>query len=218
MTCHFCDQEGHVIRDCREFQAYKSSRSGTKPSQASGGRGWAASAAMTDRYTAGNDHCLSMPSRNVGNLPRVYLNVQAEEGVYRAKAAVDTCSSRCLVAKGLVDELQLQITPSDAKIMAINGSSLQILDEMVLQLGRDDENVCLPKTSNVFPVVPDLCSLNVDLIVGHDLIASVGGVNMSYEDGVLARVVFGDDSSNPPIAAGATSADDVNVLKEFLLI
>ena len=185
VTCHFCDVAGHVVKDCRVLRDYERSKAQTA----------AAAPAVSN-----SERCLCMPAG--GNVPRIHVDGCATEGAdwRRIKAAVDTCSSRSLVTRRLVEDMHLSVSPSSDKVVTVDGSPLEIASSVTLRVSRQDGAVRLDEVTARLLVVNDLSSVNTGMIIGHDLIAECGGVKGEVKAkikispvvvfGVLSRMVL----------------------------
>ena len=68
---------------------------------------------------------------------------------------------------------------------------------MELTVERTDGAVRLPKTSANCIVVADLSTMRTDIVLGEELIAAVGGINLKYDKGFLSSVTFGERPDLP---------------------
>jgi len=93
--------------------------------------------------------------------------------------------------------------------MTVDGSPLEVQGEVTLVLSRTDGPVSLPRVSSVFLIVADLCSLRTDVIIGHDLIACAGGINLQYKNDILVEVKFGERVASA-VAMPTVESDGAN--------
>ena len=138
-----------------------------------------------------------------GTLPRIYVNICSVGRPTRVVAAVDTCSSRNLISQQLVASLGAPVSPTTDTILAINETPLDVCGMVELTVKQTDGLVILPKTSSKFIVVADLSTVRTDVVLGEELIAAVGGINLPYDKGCLSSVTFGQ---NPDLLTRVTAA------------
>ena len=132
-----------------------------------------------------------------GTLPRIYVNICSVGRPTRVVAAVDTCSSRNLISQQLVASLGAPVSPTTATIFAIDGTPFYLCGMVELTVERTDGAVNLPKTSSKFIVVADLSTLRRDVVLGEEVIAAVGRINLRHEKGCLSSVIFGQRPDLP---------------------
>jgi len=182
--CYFCDEVGHRKADCPERLKWQAGKT-SKPKDQS-----AAAHSQDDD----DDKCLCTPAAPRQRLPRIFvdLSIPASGLVKRVKAVVDTASTKNLIAKALVEDMEAAVLPSDITISAIDGKPLSISGMVTMNVARmDHQDVVLPETSTKLMIVDTLETLNADVVIGLELISALGGVDVRYSDGVLSSVVFG---------------------------
>ena len=141
-----------------------------------------------------------------GTLPRIYVNICSVGRPTRVVAAVDTCSSRNLISQQLVASLGAPVSPTTAIILAIDGTPLDVCGMVELTVERTHGAVNLPKTSSKLIVVADLSTVRIDVVLGEELFAAVGRINLRCEKG--CSVIFGQSPdlqilvSNPSSMGG----------------
>jgi len=207
VTCHFCDKKGHVVKDCRELKELKARRKGgvdTTAAAVSRDGPEAGTAPSPDAVSSDDEACLCVPEPGGDRVPRIFVDVQADGAVRRAKAAVDTCSSRSLITQCFADAMSLAVEPSYARLIAVDGKPLTILGQVHVTLSRKDDAVSLLETTATLLVVRDLASVRADVIIGQDLITKGGGVSLQYSEGKLVSVMFGHGD----VAAAASATCD----------
>ena len=138
-------------------------------------------------------------------LPRVFVSVTGCAG--RWTAGVDSCSSRSLLAKETAEMLGVAVRPvadEAGPLTAIDGTTVQVLGTANLTISRDDVNFHGPEVSAEFQVVKSLEVVAADLLIGIDIVSSLGGVYLVYDEasGGLTKVTFGPKPQNPA-AVGA---------------
>ena len=165
------------------------------------------------------DMVLATPASG-GTLPRIYVNICSVGRPTRAVAAVDTCSSRNLISQQLVASLGAPVSPTTATILAIDGTPSDVRSMVELTVERPDGAVNLPKTSSKFIVVADLSTVRTDVVLGEELIAAVGGINLWYEKGCLSSVILGQSPDLPIPVSNPSSMggqDHIPELKHTLV-
>ena len=192
-VCHFCDEAGHIKRDCPEYAKWSKERK----------RGTAAAVPVVETP----EKCLCLPSAGHGELPRIFVDLACPSrplDVHRAKAVVDTCASRSLMAESLVRAMNLEVRPTSVSICDINNEPLKVLGMVKSCISRlDSECVYLPKCEADFLVVGDLSAVRADAVIGVDTIGAQGGVNVQFKDGELVEVVFGHRDRACPVVDNA---------------
>ena len=137
---------------------------------------------------------------NRADLPRVFVDVQVNDELRRVDATVDTGSMCTLVSSTAVEMLGLNVDDSGHPddLVALDGSTVQVLGTAALCIQRLDGPVHLPTTCITALVVPHLSVVGTDLLLGSDMVSSVGGVSLSYAGGELASVYFGSRNTPKP--------------------
>ncbi|XP_065196502.1 uncharacterized protein LOC135827994 [Sycon ciliatum] len=201
LTCFFCDKPGHVKRNCPARERWEAASKGGTAAAAAGERG------------ASTDKCLcTVTKAGQGTLPRVYVDVkprdQSTSAWKRARAAVDTCATRSLVAEAFLTDHGIEYEPdTEVQMNALNGSAVELLGAVELLVERVEAGcpVHLPRTQVKAFVVRKLDAVNADVLVGADVIAAVGGVHLGYgDDGSLSSVQFGAPETDRPAIVAAT--------------
>ena len=201
LTCFFCDKPGHVKRNCPARERWEAASKGGTAAAAAGERG------------ASTDKCLcTVTKAGQGTLPRVYVDVkprdQSTSAWKRARAAVDTCATRSLVAEAFLTDHGIEYEPdTEVQMNALNGSAVELLGAVELLVERVEVGcpVHLPRTQVKAFVVRKLDAVNADVLVGADVIAAVGGVHLGYgDDGSLSSVQFGAPETDRPAIVAAT--------------
>ena len=198
-VCFHCQQPGHVKRQCPQLKSSGGASSSQTPTST-------ACAAGSGSSTTGNA-CLSVVASPCSSLPRIHVY---SEGQARLRAAVDSCSSKSLISYRVVSELgvPVQLVESNPRITAIDGQEVVVSGQVRLTVHRDDDKVHLPEVTADFLVVDTLVVVDADILLGLDIISSVGGVHLGYApDGVLATVWFGRPR-DPSTASDTTSESD----------
>ena len=201
--CHFCDAPGHVKRDCqkREECLKSQNKSSTIASPLDhAGATYVTGGGMDSR----GDMVLGTPASG-GTLPRIYVNICSVGRPTRVVAAVDICSSRNLISQQLVASIGAHVSSTMATILAIDGTPLDVCGLVELTVEQTDGAVNLPTTSSKFIVVADLSTVRTDVVLGEELIAAVGGINLRYEKGCLCSVIFGQSPDLPIPVSNAPS-------------
>ena len=182
LVCYFCDKPGHRKDECKEREQWLK-QSGVRKT---GDTNAAAPAENADA-------CAGTPSGRACGLPRIYIDA-GNEGTepLRARAVVDTASTRNLVTAAFVKSLHVPVGPSNVTISAIDGTPLTVLGQVSLSLSRlDKSSIYLPRTTTDLVVVNNLDSVRADVVLGVQLISEVGGVDVQYNGTDLRSVVFG---------------------------
>eukprot|EP00117_Sycon_ciliatum_P022483 scpid27783/ scgid19383/ len=138
-------------------------------------------------------------------MPFVFVDICADERWQRVKGAIDTGSTRTLVTLSAVQpcDAAAQINRNaQCDFVALGGTPIHVLGEICLELKRDDGPVSLPTIDVTAVVVPDLDVVAADVLLGSDLVAASGGLQLWYDDSTLSAVRFGAT----PTAAPATVA------------
>ena len=181
-TCFFCDGEGHTKADCPERKEWLSSKGKS-----------AAAVESTCQPVAKGDPCLFSLGSS-GKLPRIYIDVSVpEKSSTRARAVVDTGSTRTLVSQEFAEQSSMAFLPTTAApMLALDGSPLEVLGAATVTLVRTDGAVSLPRLQVEAYVVDNLSVVNADVLIGIDVVTSSGGLHLKYaDDGALEGVEFG---------------------------
>ena len=180
IKCYKCKQPGHIKRNC---PTNKSTKSGSA----------AALASAEDRTGL----CLAMPHSACNGLVRVAVDVSSDGGAEwsRHASVVDTGYTTSLVELALVRRLGLlhSVRDSNESLLMIQGHALNTSGCVDVMMRRLDGHVYLPHICATLVVVEDLAALNTNILLGADIAAKTGGVNIAYETpgGRLSSVVFG---------------------------
>lgn len=216
--CYECQQTGHVRRECPKLkrrqqkslervQCYQCKEYGHYRSncpQVKAGTYHESPQVNAAATTGGkSDVCLGTVARTGVALPKIFVNVR--EGNCRLRAAIDSCSNRSLISSGAAAGLACSVLPTDLEdITAIDGKPVRVVGAVQLCVSRQDDHVYLPEISAQFLVVDTLSVVQAELLIGLDVISSLGGVSLQYDgdSGVLTDVVFGA-GGKPTVAAAA---------------
>ena len=151
--------------------------------------------------------CLSVTTRARGGvaLPRVFVSVTG--------CAVDSCSSRSLLAKETAEMLGVAVRPvadETGPLTAIDGTTVQVLGTANLTISREDANVHMPEISAEFQVVKSLDLVAADLLIGIDIVSSLGGVQLVYDEasGELTKVTSRTKPQNPAAVGALAERED----------
>ena len=208
IQCYKCKEFGHIKRNCPQATEHKSA----------GATSSTACAKSDAADKGGHAHaCLSVTTRARGGmaLPRIFVSVTGCAG--RWTAAVDSCSSRSLLAKETAEMLGVAVRPvadEAGPLTAIDGTTVQVLGTANLTISKDDVNVHVPEVSAEFQVVKSLEVVAADLLIGIDIVSSLGGVHLVYDEasGGLTKVTFGPKLQNPA-AVGALAEPESTTQK-----
>ena len=138
-----------------------------------------------------------MPPSACNGLVRVAVDVSSDGGAEwsRHASVVDTGCTTSLVELALVRRLGLlhSVRDSNESLLTIQGHTLTTSGCVDVMMRRLDGHVYLPHICATLVVVEDLAALNTDILLGADIAAKTGGVNIAYETpgGRLSSVVFG---------------------------
>ena len=88
--------------------------------------------------------------------------------------------------------MELETKPFSVVISAIGGADLAVHGRVEFTLERSDSDaVYMPEITAELQVVGDFSVVQADMIVGVNIIASLGGVDLRFSDGALVGVYFG---------------------------
>ena len=138
-----------------------------------------------------------MPHSACNGLVRVAVDVSSDGGAEwsRHASVVDTGCTTSLVELALVRRLGLlhSVRDSNESLLTIQGHTLTTSGCVDVMMRRLDGHVYLPHICATLVVVEDLAALNTNILLGADIAAKTGGVNIAYETpgGRLSSVVFG---------------------------
>ena len=199
LSCYFCDGVGHVKADCPERKTWLARK-----------RGAAAAGEDAAAQSSHNDPCLcTVAARSRGALPRVYMDIQPADGPgqewARAMVVVDTRASHSLVSAKFLQACNIPSSDDvSVGMVALDGSEIDLIGTVNLDVQRQDGPVFLPCVSVVACVTRSLEVVGTDVLIGADIVAGVGGVQLSYDDnGVLDGVRFGQAKEPAVVAAAA---------------
>ena len=219
VQCHFCDGIGHIISECEAFREFKRNKSGKTAVVAAGGSSKKEASGPSEPEDAStvslDDHrpVMRMPAPEGDRLPRIYVDVHVGDGTRRLIAAVDSCSTYSLIPMKLANELELDTKPSSAVISAVDGADLAVHGRVECTLERSGSDaVYMPEITAVLQVVGDLSVVQADMIVGVNIIASLGGVDLRFSDGALVGVYFGACESAAVSAAVETETESISAV------
>lgn len=194
--CYFCDKPGHTKSECQERKAWLAKKE---------------VAGAVGPQQEPSDPCLcTLDAGRAGGLPRIFVNLAADcttDDVKweRCRAAIDTGSSRTLITEALASKLDVTPQPlTGMGLVALDGKPLPITASVDLVLERTDGPVQLPRTPFTVLVIESLDVVRADMLLGADLVAAAGGLNLEYsEDQKLTAVRFGATTkqSSEPIAS-----------------
>ena len=155
-----------------------------------------------------------MPHSACNGLVRVAVDVSSDGGAKwsRHASVVDTGCTTSLVELALVRRLGLlrSVRDSNESLLTIQGHTLNTSGCVDVMMRRLDGHVYLPHICATLVVVEDLAALNTDILLGADIAAKTGGVNIAYETpgGRLSSVVFG--TRLDVIGAGVASSSKLS--------
>ncbi|XP_065182720.1 uncharacterized protein LOC135813558 [Sycon ciliatum] len=200
ITCLFCDGAGHVKADCPERRDWLARKDRTAA---------AVESARPQPAVQENDPCL-VSLASPGKLPRMYVDVSAgaAKSSVRARAVVDTGSTRTLISRSFATQHGISLSPTAAPpILALDGSPLELVGSAAVRLARSDGAVSLPGLEVQAYVVDNLSVVNADVLVGNDVVIGSGGLRLKYSgDGALIGVEFGYDRVDPGDSMGVCGA------------
>ncbi|XP_065195653.1 uncharacterized protein LOC135827058 [Sycon ciliatum] len=193
--CHFCDKKGHVKKDCLLRKKWLDTQASSEVAGAS---------------VHSKDVCLlASASPSCPKLPRVFVECAGPDASnsVRAAAVIDTGSTRTLVTEALLHRLGLDVTPltNNDGIVALDGNTMQTCGTVALKFWRHDGPVSIHEVVLNAVVVPDLCVVAADVLIGIDLVTLCGRLSVEYANDQLVRVVIG------PGPAHADSCPSVSV-------
>ena len=198
VQCHFCDGMGCIISGCEAFREFKRNKSGKTAVVAAGGSSKKEASCPSepeDALTVSFDDdrpVLCMPAPECDLLLRIYVDMHVDDGTRQLIAAVDSCSTYSLIPMKLANELELDTKLCSAVISAVDGADLAVHGRVKCTLERSDSDaVYMPEIIAELQVVGDLSVVQADMIVGVNIIASLGGVDLRFSDGALVGVYFG---------------------------
>ena len=126
---------------------------------------------------------------------------------------MDSCSTYSLIPMKLANELELDTKSSSLVISAVDGADLAIHGRVKCTLERcDSDAVYMPEITAELQVVGDLSVVQADMIVGVNIIASLGGVDLLFSDGALVGVYFGACKSAAVSAAEETETESIGAV------
>ena len=203
VRCFKCGKVGH-IRNCRSKPDKPASASG------SGKQGTAAAATGSSSKTESRaSKCfavVSAPSDLVGVAVEVQplhdTSTCSSNEWRRQTSVVDTGCTRSLIELPLVEQLGMQpVQAPQESLISIEGKHLSIHGTVHLSIRRLDGPVYLPLIHVSLLVVDNLSALDTDILVGSDIVAQAGGLDIQYDGpgGPLLSVIFGPK----PHVAGA---------------
>ena len=205
IVCNFCEEEGHILRDCPMKKRWLESQ--RKPVAAVVEADSDVESSPVDKP----ERALCAPVAQPTELPKIYVDIQASSSPWTRDAAViDTGASRTLVSAAFLHNAKMDFSPEcTASPVALDGQALDILGSLELTLKREDGPVYLPPVSVVASVVVSLDVVNVPILIGSDVVAACGGLQLQYADGLLSSVCFGakDAGSVQPPPDGPTVPD-----------
>ena len=187
IVCSFCEDRGHIKKDCEARKTWLASQK-------------VSAAATSDQRS---DECLCTPEeRSNGRvgLPRVFVDVRTDgnERWERLRAVIDTGSSRYFVSRQVVSHLDGQMFPyQTGPIVSLDGATLDVQGMLQLKYVRDNGAVSIPETLHDTLVLPELSTINADVLLGADFVSACGGLKLGYKKlGVLESVFLGPQ---PPV-------------------
>ena len=126
---------------------------------------------------------------------------------------MDSCSTYSLIPMKLANELEWDTKSSSAVISAVDGADFAIHGRVKCTLERSDSDaVYMPEITAELQVVGDLSVVQADMIVGVNIIASLGGVDLRFSDGALVGVYFGACTSAAVSAAEETETESIGAV------
>ena len=185
---YFCDRTGHVKAGCPERQAWLASKGTT--AAVSG-----VPETVSEEHGANPCPCTAGHRAAGGSLPRIYADVRGVgcEEWTRCRSVVDTCSVRTLLSSSVATKVDLSVQPAESSgLIALDGKPIKISGVVSIELQRaNDGPVYLPKTTVDAVVVDSLETVDATLLIGADVISSLGGVQLEYgKNNVLCGVMF----------------------------
>ena len=182
-VCQFCDQSGHSKRDCPERAEWLKRKE--------------KSATVTEREPV----LSTFDSGNIRHpmLPKIHVHVENESDENRQLIlVVDSGSTQTLISRYAANVTGAKVMPylSNA-LIGVNGTDVFVDGVVSITLERDDIQAKLPCVTVNVLVVPDLSSVNADLLI--DVVSRTGGLQLRYgDDGSLSNVIFGDSEPVEP--------------------
>ena len=169
VVCYFCDRKGHINKNCEQRKKWLASQPKKDVAGAS---------------VQAVSHCL-MASANSSRsgLPHVFVDyaAPASDEWQRAISVIDTGSSRTLVSESLLDHLDVDVEQgSENNIVALDGNQLSTRGTVKLKFRRNDGPVSIPEIIIEAVVLPDLCVVAANILIGIDFVSQCGGLHLEY--------------------------------------
>ena len=184
-VCQFSDQSGHSKRGCPERAEWPKRKE--------------KSAMVTEREPV----LSTIDSGNIRHptLPKIHVHGVNETDENRQLIlVVDSGSTRTLISRYAAYVTGAKVMPylSNA-LIGVNRTDGFVDGVVSTTLEGDDIHVKLPRVTVNALVVPDLSSVNADLLIGIDVVSRTGGLQLRYgDDGSLSNVIFGDSEPVEP--------------------
>lgn len=202
LTCYFCYQTRHMMRDCPEHKRWEAKRSTKvattvdRTTASKDGACLVATTVVMERAVDGLCLAATTVVTERAVLPNIYADVRPAESQQtwtRARAVVDTGATRTLVSLPFLTMNGLGYDSNETqRLSALNGSPLKLVGTAELEMERQEGGpVHLPTVKVKAGVVPNLTIIDADLLLGTDIVKSIGGIRLQYSNGILQSAAYG---------------------------